>query len=155
MIFRKISLVATIVFCILGVTAQTDIHVVITNTTDHDYWIKINFNQDVISNCSDPVEFHISAGTYQFPILEYCFDEIDVNIESVECTPVPNDPSYPNYPVPLLDCTAAGQQVEVGPDCQNCPSGYHWFHFTGYPPPIEISPGYFSEGYIFVINDQP
>ncbi|MEA3444259.1 MAG: hypothetical protein U9R19_05970 [Bacteroidota bacterium] len=157
MTLRKIILLIALVLSVGVATAQTDIFVVITNTTNNNYTIKIKFNQDVVSDCSDPVEFQLPAGSYNFPILEYCFDEIDVNIESIECIPVPNtNPNWPNYPTPSLDCNAgAGQEIEVGPDCLNCPTGFNWFHFTGYPDPIEISPGYFAEGYIFVVNDQP
>jgi hypothetical protein len=147
MIFRKIILLIALALSVGAVIAQTDIYCDFTNITDYDYEIKIYFNQDdAVDNCPDPVVFQLPKQTYQFDIKHYCFDEIDVNIERVECIPAPNDPGYPNYPYPSLDCNNYPVDIEVG-----CTGGNNTFNLTMYTN-NEVSPGHFEEVYVFLIN---
>ncbi|MCF8459045.1 MAG: hypothetical protein K9H62_24180 [Bacteroidales bacterium] len=144
---RKISLVIALLLSVCFAYSQTDIIVDFTNITDDDYIIKIYFNQDdAYDYCLETVEFQLSGPTYQFDFLEYCFDEIDVNIERVECIPVPNFWYYPNYPYPSLDCNFYPVDIPVGGD-----GGNNNFHFQDYTND-EISPGYFVEVYVFLID---
>ena len=136
MILRKISMIGVLFLFVGFVSAQSFIHVEVTNWTEYEYVCTIDFYQEdaAMLSSSGPLTFTVPGGGNPTVVShDYEFEDTDICLEEIQCEQ-PEDPPFGFIDV---DCgQGLGTQVDIAP-MSSVNQAYCQFGFTtwDYVPP--------------------